>query len=412
MRISLLTALLIACSSPATPEAACEEGVDCPEECADTTDNDGDGAIDCEDDDCAEVEACDRDRDDDGHEGTEWGGDDCNDGNPAIYPGNLEVCDGFDNDCNGLTDDEDPDVDPASFLDWHRDDDGDGYGSPQGAPQQACQGPSGSADNDEDCNDNDADRHPAATEICNNIDDDCDGDVDDDDPDVDLTGAETFYMDADGDTDGDANQSTTACERPDGYSPANTDCDDSDPAVHGRDVDGDGTSSCDGDCDDDDANLNVDDDDADGFSTCDGDCDDNDGGANPGAVEIPGDCIDQDCDGQTGDVGCQFEFDVYQMIDGMDVTCSSVVQDPLYTQCNDLLAGGLYFPNGISCGPLWSSTPSPYTDHAGFCQSLTGSPTFEVYYACTYSQPRATWYANVWANFNDNGYSEDVRCYY
>ena len=412
MRTLLLTLVLIGCDNPTTdPDVACEEGVSCPEVCGDALDNDGDGDIDCDDSDCLADAECDQDGDGDGHLAIEFGGDDCNDGNPAIYPGHPEICDGFDNDCNGQADDDDPGVDPDSLIDWYRDDDGDGYGV-NGPSQQFCEAPSGSADNTDDCNDNDAARNPGAIEICNDLDDDCDGDVDDDDANVDLTGADTFYIDADNDSDGDITQPITACARPNGTSPSGTDCDDSDPAVNGRDLDLDGLTSCDGDCDDDDANLNLDDADGDGYSTCDGDCAPGDAGVHPLAYDIPGDCIDQDCDGVTGDIGCQFEFHLYQMIDGMDVTCDSVVQDPLYTQCNNLLAGGLYFPNGFQCGPLWSMVPSPYTDHAGFCQSLTGSPVFEVYYACTYTQARATWYANAWAFFDDNGYTENIRCFY
>lgn len=42
-------------------------------------------------------------RDDDGDGFTECGGD-CNDGNPAIHPGAVDICDGFDNDCDGTVD--------------------------------------------------------------------------------------------------------------------------------------------------------------------------------------------------------------------------------------------------------------------------------------------------------------------
>ena len=302
MRHLLLTFLVLGCGNPTTKEA-CQDGVDCPEDCADALDNDGDSSIDCSDDDCASDAACDQDRDGDGYLGLEWGGDDCNDDDAGIHPGTVEICDGVDNNCDGLSDDADPNLDPASLLDWFRDNDEDGYGV-DGPAQLFCQGPVGSAPNTDDCDDNDADRNPGATEICNNIDDDCDGQTDDADPDVDLTGADTFYVDADDDQDGDPTQSTTACSRPDGYSPAFTDCDDTDPNVTGRDVDNDGLTSCDGDCDDFNPNLNLDDADNDGYTTCDGDCAPADPGAYPGAIEILGDCIDQDCDGLTGDLGC------------------------------------------------------------------------------------------------------------
>jgi uncharacterized repeat protein (TIGR01451 family) len=108
----------------------------------------------------------------------------------------------------------------------------------------------------------------------------------------------------------------------------------------------------------------------------------------------------------------QFAFSTSQTIDGATVTCSSVDNTATYTECRDLQKDSLYFPNGVSCGPMWSSTNSQYSDTRGFCQALTGSTTFEVYYDCTETTSRATWYDHVWGTFDDNGYTRDVRCYY
>ena len=44
------------------------------------------------------------DLDDDGHIDVDFAGDDCNDQDPDIYPGNTEVRDGKDNDCDGKAD--------------------------------------------------------------------------------------------------------------------------------------------------------------------------------------------------------------------------------------------------------------------------------------------------------------------
>jgi hypothetical protein len=76
-----------------------------------------------------------------------------------------------------------------------------------------------------DCNDNNALIHPNAAEICNGVDDNCDGDVDE--------GVQNVYFrDADGDGFGFALMSTTGCATPSGYVEDNTDCADDDAAIH------------------------------------------------------------------------------------------------------------------------------------------------------------------------------------
>ena len=50
----------------------------------------------------------------------------------------------------------------------------------------ACVVPEGYVENMEDCDDLDAEIHPMATEICDTIDNDCDGLTDNDDDDLDL----------------------------------------------------------------------------------------------------------------------------------------------------------------------------------------------------------------------------------
>ena len=51
---------------------------------------------------------------------------DCDDSDTSISPNATEICDGGDNDCNGLSDDQDGGVSNASV--WYLDYDQDGYG--------------------------------------------------------------------------------------------------------------------------------------------------------------------------------------------------------------------------------------------------------------------------------------------
>jgi hypothetical protein len=109
--------------------------------------------------------------------------------------------------------------------------------------------------------------------------------------------------------------------------------------------------------------------------------------------------------------GATFDFSASQSIDGKTVTCSGTSSTSIYTECDDLKVDGLYFPNGITCGPVWSTTNSRYSDTQGFCQSLTGSTQFEAFYTCDDTATRATWFDHVWGTFDDNGFTQHVRCY-
>jgi hypothetical protein len=240
---------------------------------------------------------------------------DCNDAVAAINPAAQEICDGgIDNDCDGLSDDADPSV--MGQITWYADADGDGYGD-LATGILTCNQPLNYILDNSDCNDAVAAINPGATEVCNGIDDDCDGDTDDDDQNV--VGQATWYADADGDTYGDAGVSTTSCNQPIGYVSNNTDCDDADIAINPG-----ATEACNGV--DDDCNGLVDDNltfityyvdfDGDGYgvgagvslcsnpgagySLVDGDCNDAVAAINPGATEVCNN-IDDDCNGLTDD---------------------------------------------------------------------------------------------------------------
>jgi hypothetical protein len=99
---------------------------------------------------------------------------DCDDSDPWVNPQGQEVCGGEDEDCDGLVDDDDPDVaDPLPFF---VDSDGDGYGAEQ---TTACRFADGLAADGGDCDDTDSSIHPGAAELCDDIDQDCDGSADD-----------------------------------------------------------------------------------------------------------------------------------------------------------------------------------------------------------------------------------------
>ncbi|MBK6485137.1 MAG: T9SS type A sorting domain-containing protein [Chitinophagaceae bacterium] len=140
---------------------------------------------------------------------------DCDDANAAINPAAIEICDGIDNNCDG-------NIDP--LFTFYADSDGDGYGD-NNASVTDCAPPSGYVTNNTDCNDANAAIHPGATEICNDIDDNCNAQTDE-------GLLITFYADNDGDLYGNANNSTLACTLPNGYVTDNTDCDDTNASVY------------------------------------------------------------------------------------------------------------------------------------------------------------------------------------
>jgi len=188
------------------------------------------------------IDSCPVDLDGDGFDSTV----DFDDNDATSYPGAPELCDGIDNDGDGII--------PTDEID----NDGDGV-SP-------CQG---------DWADTDANSYPDAPEICDGIDNNDDG----------------FLPQDEIDNDGD------------GYSACEGDCDDDDANTYPG-----APEICDGldnDCDGDTPAEELDND-SDGYSICEGDCDDADPTVYPGATELC-DGIDNNCDNNI-DEGCDEEL--------------------------------------------------------------------------------------------------------
>lgn len=142
---------------------------------------------------------------------------DCNDTNAAINPDALEVCDEVDNNCDGETDEG---VTSTFFIDS----DADGFGT-AASSIAACEVPDGYALTDDDCDDSVSSVYPGAAEVCDDLDNNCDGEIDEG-----VTTA--FYVDSDADGYGSSTSSVLACEVPDGYALTDDDCDDDNVAVN------------------------------------------------------------------------------------------------------------------------------------------------------------------------------------
>jgi hypothetical protein len=209
-----------------------------------------------------------------------------------------------------------------------------------------------------DCDDGDPSRSGAALEVCNRIDDDCDGIEDDVEP---LPEA---WPDTDEDGYGDAQaEPFLGCYPPPGYVLEHTDCDDSDGSAHpgAPELWYDGADqACDGgdDYDQDGDTFRAEDSGGD-------DCDDTDPDRHPGVPEIWYDGLDQDCDGNDddqdgdGDPGGPLGTDcddlnaalgpsVPELDDGLDQDCDSYVDEGLFSRGTLLLTELMIDPDAVS----------------------------------------------------------------
>lgn len=394
-------------NNTSTHETTAGPFVPSPEVC-DGLDNDGDDLVD-------------EDFDADG-DGYAFCGADCDDGDPEVSPAAFELCNGEDDNCNGTVDegfdldgdgyatcsgdcnDDMANVNPdaseeCDLVDndcdgvvdevcnfFHLDLDADGFGDPQVLLSTMGQAPEWYVSDGSDCDDRRDFVNPDREEVCDGIDDDCDGMIDEGD--VCLTGGSEI-PDMTGTWDVTHVATDNNCVPPDplddpgvipfvqsgdyfvagpylgmksgnvafldmsypeetgvtfencngrlledGYT-ISYDCHwtyvDPDPGKNCSgtdtyvatllDFDGDGFTPFDNDCNDEHAGINPDatevpnngidedcdgadlvdplvDGDGDGYTPAQGDCDDYSVGVFPGAPEMPNNGIDEDCDGE------------------------------------------------------------------------------------------------------------------
>ncbi|MCP4808581.1 MAG: hypothetical protein GY913_35355 [Proteobacteria bacterium] len=140
--------------------------------------------------------------------------EDCDDTDAAVFPGQYELCNGVDDDCDGRVD-----VDAVDGETWYPDADSDGWGvNDEGVI--SCTDPGDHVLEAGDCDDDNASANPSLFELCNGFDDDCDGVIDG----KDALDPGTWYRDADGDGYGDGGDVAHSCDMPSGYADNMSDC--------------------------------------------------------------------------------------------------------------------------------------------------------------------------------------------
>lgn len=266
-------------------------------------------------------DACDDDKDGDGDNAFT----DCDDLDPTVHNGAPEGCDGIDNNCNGSIDEGALDTDLDGLKNCvDKDDDGD------------------NDPDDEDCEPLNPEIFHGAFELCDGIDNNCDGKFDEGHPDVDGDGV-ADCEDIDIDNDGDPNL---------------TDCQPEDPEIHHNAVE-----FCDGL--DNNCNNQIDesfpDSDQDGLADCLDDDDDNDGipdmqdncpqVANGPQVDTDKDLVgdacddDDDNDGEPDEADCKpkdpaVNHFAVEVCNGVDDDCDSLIDEENGMGCETYMYDG------------------------------------------------------------------------
>ena len=252
MEVTLLGSLALSgCADPAAPavvaectrNGVCDDGVFCngEERCVEGRCAAGepvacDDGVDCTTDSCDETRwACRHqapDADADGYADAACKdqrarplGDDCDDADPSRHPGAPEVCDPAE---------IDEDCDPSTVGETDLDDDG-------ATSFACCNTTAHERECGPDCDDTSASVGPDAPEVCDGVDNDCNGRVDED---VELL----LFRDEDGDNYGAGGVVLRSCTRVRGYASEDGDCDDADPAIYPGAAESCGLPARDRDC--------------------------------------------------------------------------------------------------------------------------------------------------------------------
>lgn len=225
---------------------------------------------------------------------------DCDDSNNAINPGATEIADNIDNNCNNAIDEG------FTPITYYLDADNDSFGGDSSVVSITNPG-SNFVLITGDCDDNNNAIHPNATEICDGIDNNCNNAIDEN------LAVLTYYIDVDNDGYGNALDSLVSCSQPNGYVLNNTDCNDANNAIH------------------------------------------------PGAADIQGNGIDEDCTGADAPI-VPVQLGIYQFTQASacPVTATSVTTQPTNATF------GNFSSANVTCSPAanvfsnadWNLTPT------------------------------------------------------